>query len=314
MAEQWRLRAPSPLAQVPQLTAPAPLMRAPWPSACWIAGLLLGLIVVWARGQRLTKYVLIFLLPALAGGALLWPVLHTRASLSRIHRHQPTPGSRTRRHPPPPQRLPRFDQRTESAIYDTLARSVHGELLRSLYPRHHPGPKPSMAAKAPASPSTNSTPPSKPSNRPQLQTPTAPSPPTANGPPSHRRPLGPHPHKSQSLHRPNHPLPHRQRVEDHQARRDRSAAAVRMPTAPGRGREISRWWRWRSRREPPDNDHPACLHRWRSGRSARSSRYRASPPPTIRPSSMVYLPLLHSDGFRHLQWDLATKSFHRRTR
>lgn len=132
---QWRnegrLRAPSALAPVPDAPS-APKMRMDIPVAIWLCVTGACLILLKVKRRRfpggLPGRVAVCLLSLI----LMWPLLH--GPLPRLFKRSPTTKEAELIIGPLLRNVYRaFDQRTESAIYDTLARSVHGELLRRLY-------------------------------------------------------------------------------------------------------------------------------------------------------------------------------------
>ncbi|MCX6854756.1 MAG: hypothetical protein NTV80_07605, partial [Verrucomicrobia bacterium] len=130
---QGRLPLPMPLASVPTLTASAPI-RFPLATALWIISGLIFYSVIRLRDHHLPGGSMPFFATWVLGAVLSWPLLHINLAGS-VEIPQITKTSEAEIILTPLLRnvYRAFDHREESAIYDVLAMSVHGELLRKLY-------------------------------------------------------------------------------------------------------------------------------------------------------------------------------------
>lgn len=130
---QGRIPRPSPLASVPTLTIPAPL---PFPlaTALWIIAGLFFYGFIRIRDHHLPGGSMPFFATWLLGAVLSWPLLRIDLSGSAEVPQIKEPAQAEAIVTPLLRNVYRaFDHRTESEIYDVLAMSVDGELLRKLY-------------------------------------------------------------------------------------------------------------------------------------------------------------------------------------
>lgn len=130
-----RLPRPAPLAPVPPLEV-APQMQLPLATLLWSAGCLALLIVFTRRDLVVPGGLVTFAGVWLLGALLLWPMLAVRVALPRFSRPAAVSDPAAAQAVVAPllrNAYRAFDHRSESAIYDVLARSVDGELLRRLY-------------------------------------------------------------------------------------------------------------------------------------------------------------------------------------
>jgi hypothetical protein len=130
---QGRLPLPTPLAQVPQISVQEPFM-VPLASILWILGGLLFLTFVRLHDRHLPGGSMPFLGAWVLGAVLSWPLLNLPigggADVPIVREKKAAEAILT----PLLRNVYRaFDHRSESEIYDVLARSVDGELLRKLY-------------------------------------------------------------------------------------------------------------------------------------------------------------------------------------
>lgn len=128
-----RLPLPAPLSPVPLIDEPEP-MRLPVASVVWFAGGLFVLFFCLAGGHRLPGGGVAFSAAWLFGALMTWPllVIHIPRDSDALAIHE-KPAAEAILSPLLRNVYRAFDFRTESDIYDTLARSVNGELLRKLY-------------------------------------------------------------------------------------------------------------------------------------------------------------------------------------
>ena len=128
-----KLPMPGPLAAVPRI-ASLPPWQLPLASIIWASAGLIFFLWVKMGGHRLPGGAVAFLGAWLLGAVLTWPFL-----VIQIPRGPAAPPVKTTAEAeailsPLLRNVYRaFDYRSESDIYDTLARSVDGELLRQLY-------------------------------------------------------------------------------------------------------------------------------------------------------------------------------------
>jgi hypothetical protein len=132
---QNRLPPPPPLAPVPPVSSPGTLPL-PLASLLWYAFALSLFVVLRKRGRDFPGGILSFLAVCLVGGLLAYPLLILRLP-------SPFPASPAPVTTPPQadtivspllRNIYRaFDHRQEDAIYDLLARSADGPLLKQLY-------------------------------------------------------------------------------------------------------------------------------------------------------------------------------------
>jgi len=130
---QGRVPKPAPLARVPELVAPAPI---PLPIACilWLAGGIAFYTFLRVKDHRLPGGCLPFFFAWLLGLLLTWPLLVVNVPLPADVPEITTNAQADAIVTPVLRNVYRaFDHRAESEIYDVLARSVEGELLRKLY-------------------------------------------------------------------------------------------------------------------------------------------------------------------------------------
>lgn len=130
---QGRLPLPTPLAQVPQLQVVPPLM-VPLVSLVWGLAGLLFLMYVRIHERHLPGGSMPFLCAWILGAVLSWPLLNIPigggTEIPAVTEKKDAEKILT----PLLRNVYRaFDHRNESEIYDVLARSVDGELLRKLY-------------------------------------------------------------------------------------------------------------------------------------------------------------------------------------
>lgn len=134
---KWRSKGklvmPVPLAAVPQI-ASLPPWRLPLASAAWFLGGLIFLFFLKKQNQGLPGGTLTFLGAWLIGALLTWPLFVLKIPRdSGVADIREAADAETILTPLLRNVYRAFDHRTESEIYDTLARSVDGELLRRLY-------------------------------------------------------------------------------------------------------------------------------------------------------------------------------------
>ncbi|WP_146849645.1 hypothetical protein [Brevifollis gellanilyticus] len=130
---QGRLPLPTPLAKVPQIVV-VPGTKVPLASIIWGLGGLLFFIFVRIHERHLPGGSLPFLCAWILGAVLSWPLLNISfgggAEIPTVTEKKEAEKILT----PLLRNVYRaFDYRNESEIYDVLARSVDGELLRKLY-------------------------------------------------------------------------------------------------------------------------------------------------------------------------------------
>ncbi len=130
---QGRLPRPDPLAAVPQFIVPQPT-RLPLGGIVWLLGGLAFYIYLKVKDHKLpggaVPYVAVWLLGAVLMSQLLVIPLHSGTGVPEI-----TQVAEAQRIVTPLLRnvYRAFDHHVESDVYDVLARSVEGELLRKLY-------------------------------------------------------------------------------------------------------------------------------------------------------------------------------------
>lgn len=130
---QGRLPLPTPLAQVPQLVVVPPLM-VPLVSIIWGLGGLLFLMYVRIHERHLPGGSMPFLCAWILGAVLSWPLLNIPVGGGTEVPAVTEKKDAEKILAPLLRNVYRaFDHRNESDIYDVLARSVDGELLRKLY-------------------------------------------------------------------------------------------------------------------------------------------------------------------------------------
>ncbi|WP_133796342.1 hypothetical protein [Prosthecobacter fusiformis] len=128
-----RLPMPAPLAAVPKIEA-LPPWRIPMASVIWFSLGLVFFLLLKGSGSRLPGGLISFLGAWLMGALVTWPLF-----VVDVPRGSAAPEVKEKSEAeavlaPLLRNVYRaFDYRTESEIYDTLARSVSGELLRKLY-------------------------------------------------------------------------------------------------------------------------------------------------------------------------------------
>lgn len=130
---QGRLPLPAPLARVPEISVSAsyPL---PVATILWVLGGAIFLMFVRLHDQHLPGGSMPFVGAWVLGAVLSWPILNIhlggKAEVPEITEKKDAEAILT----PLLRNVYRaFDHRSESEIYDVLARSVDGELLRKLY-------------------------------------------------------------------------------------------------------------------------------------------------------------------------------------
>jgi hypothetical protein len=134
---RWRVKGrlpmPAPLAAVPRIET-LPPWHVPMASLIWFSSGLIIFILVTVKGRRMPGGAISFMGAWFIGALLTWPLF-----VVTIPRGSSVPvvSDKTQAEAilaPLLRNVYRaFDYRTESDIYDTLARSVDGELLRKLY-------------------------------------------------------------------------------------------------------------------------------------------------------------------------------------
>jgi hypothetical protein len=130
---QGRLPMPAPLAAIPEIRVEPPTVL-PLATVIWMIIGTSFFIFVKIRGRGLPGGALPFILTWLLGAVLTWPMVNIQ-----IAGGPQVPVIREKKQaeeilPPLLRNVYRaFDRRSESDIYDVLARSVDGELLRKLY-------------------------------------------------------------------------------------------------------------------------------------------------------------------------------------
>lgn len=130
---QGRLPMPAPLASVPALTAPA-VIRFPFATALWIAAGLFFYGFIRIRDHHLPGGSMPFIATWILGAVLSWPLLNVNLSSSAdIPEIKETSDAEAILTPLLRNVYRAFDHHTESEIYDVLALSIDGELLRKLY-------------------------------------------------------------------------------------------------------------------------------------------------------------------------------------
>jgi len=130
---QGRLPMPEPLAKVPELTAPATL-RFPLATGLWIAAGFCFYGFIRIRDHHLPGGSLPFIATWVLGAVLSWPLLNVNLTGSAtIPSIKETSEAEAILAPLLRNVYRAFDHRAESEIYDVLALSVDGELLRKLY-------------------------------------------------------------------------------------------------------------------------------------------------------------------------------------
>lgn len=130
---QGRLPMPSPLAAVPKIETLEP-WHLPMGSLIWFSIGLIFFLVLKGRGHRLAGGNITFLSAWLLGALLTWPLFVVKLQRGVVVPEvKEKPDAEAILSPLLRNVYRAFDYRTESEIYDTLARSVDGELLRQLY-------------------------------------------------------------------------------------------------------------------------------------------------------------------------------------
>lgn len=121
------------LAEVPPLASPARLYL-PLGSILWIAASIFYLRMTHKHERKAPGRGTIMVLTIFLGAAMLWRVLAFEVAVPWTS-HKMIPPSEAEKILFPLLRntYRAFDQRGESAIYDVLSRSIHGELLQKLY-------------------------------------------------------------------------------------------------------------------------------------------------------------------------------------
>jgi hypothetical protein len=130
---QGRLPLPAPLAKVPAITVTASFLI-PIATILWVLGGAIFLTFVRLHDQHLPGGSMPFIGAWVLGAVLSWPILNIdlggKAQVPEITEKKDAEAVLT----PLLRNVYRaFDHRNESEIYDVLARSVDGELLRKLY-------------------------------------------------------------------------------------------------------------------------------------------------------------------------------------
>jgi hypothetical protein len=128
---QGRLSLRTPLAEVP-VPSRAAQIKIPAASLLWLG---LGFVFFGLRhisGGRVPGRAFMTWMTLIAGAVVLWPVMNVPVSLPQNEDVPPEQAEKILR------ALLRntyraFDQRSESAIYDQLDRSIHGDLLQKVY-------------------------------------------------------------------------------------------------------------------------------------------------------------------------------------
>jgi hypothetical protein len=128
---QGRLSLRSPLAEVPARPRPSQ-MKLPVASILWVVAGILFLSLRHISGGRVPGRAFMTWMTLIAGAVVLWPVLNVHFSLPHNENVPPDQAEKILR------ALLRntyraFDQRSESAIYDVLERSISGDLLQRVY-------------------------------------------------------------------------------------------------------------------------------------------------------------------------------------
>lgn len=134
---RWRLKSPlpmpAPLAAVPRLEPPA-VIRLPLASLIWLGGGGVLLLVTLRKKSRLPGGTVTYLSAWLMGGLLTWPLFVINVPLGGGVPEVTEKAEAEKIVSPLLRNVYRaFDFRQEQDIYDTLARSADGELLRTLY-------------------------------------------------------------------------------------------------------------------------------------------------------------------------------------
>lgn len=134
---RWRAKGklpmPGPLAAVPKINL-LPPWQIPAASLIWFTGGLVFFLWVKLRGHRLPGGAVAFLGAWLLGALLTWPLFVVKVSRGLAAPPVNETAAAEAILSPLLRNVYRaFDYRSESDIYDTLARSVDGELLRQLY-------------------------------------------------------------------------------------------------------------------------------------------------------------------------------------
>ncbi|MEN3942930.1 hypothetical protein WJU23_16650 [Prosthecobacter sp. SYSU 5D2] len=134
---RWRVKGrlpmPAPLAAVPKIET-LPPWRVPMASVIWFCGGLVIFLLVRRKSHRLPGGAVSFLGAWFIGALLTWPLfVVTVPRGSSVPEVSDNTQAEAILAPLLRNVYRAFDYRTESDIYDTLARSVDGELLRKLY-------------------------------------------------------------------------------------------------------------------------------------------------------------------------------------
>jgi len=128
---QGRLSLRSPLAEVPLQPRPSHI-KLPVASILWVVAGILFLSLRHISGGRVPGRAFMTWMTLIAGAVVLWPVLNVSINLPQNESVPPDQAEKILR------ALLRntyraFDQRSESAIYDVLERSIAGDLLQRVY-------------------------------------------------------------------------------------------------------------------------------------------------------------------------------------
>lgn len=128
-----RLARPAPLAAVPTIKAPSPL-RVPMAALVWLVGGVAFYFFIKIRRYHLPGRSLPYIVVWLLGAVLMYPLLVVNIPRGGAVPKIATPTEAEAVITPLLRNVYRaFDHRSESEIYDVLARSVDGPLLRQLY-------------------------------------------------------------------------------------------------------------------------------------------------------------------------------------
>lgn len=130
---EGRVPPPMPLAPMPEITV-VPPVRVPLATILWVSGAVAFVIFLKSRGRPMPGGAMPWMATIVLGAALTWPLVNVRvgggAEVPEIREAEQAAEILT----PLLRNVYRaFDRRDEEHIYDVLARSVDGPLLRRLY-------------------------------------------------------------------------------------------------------------------------------------------------------------------------------------